>query len=189
MSLESDDVKFIRDEVKRQLNIILSAQAGKNDSTMNEEISNLYQNQGTTEPRPVMHPFGFVSRAYQKCFSVVAKMGAGPENRFVMGHRDGKRPTDLDEGETKIYSISNGAVAYQVACKKTGVFLIGAAGELTPILLGPASNQFFSDFLDIFILHGHPSNGAPPANATDATNLKVQVIVPGKLNSTKQGGF
>jgi len=81
-------VGFVRKEIERQLNVILSGQAGANTSTENETIDNLYPGMPSIESRPVMHPYGFVSRAPRKTISVTGKQGAGPQNRMTLGHRD-----------------------------------------------------------------------------------------------------
>lgn len=184
--MDANDIKWVRAEVQRQLNIVLYGQAGDNSTVENEDIDNLYQSMATIPQRPVMHPFGFVSRAAKGVFSVIAKLGNDPTNRMVLGHRDGQRPKDLDEGESRIYSLAG----YQVICRGNGVFLRhNEASTETPLLLGTQANQFFSDLLDLIIAHTHAAAGAPPTNAPDFVNLKAEQIETKALTSTEEGGF
>lgn len=183
--MDSNDKRWVQKEIERSLNIILSAQAGANPDVETETIDNLFQGMASIKSRPVMHPAGFVSRAAKGIFSVVARMGSGPTNRFVIGHRDKNRPKGLEEGESRIYSIAG----YQVVAKSDGVFLLGAAKEMTPLILGPQSSQFFSDLIDLIVQHTHAASGAPPTNAAQFQQLDLDVIQTNSLLSTKQGGF
>lgn len=183
--MDSNDKRWVQKEIERSLNIILSAQAGDNTKVETETIDNLFQGMASIKERPVMHPAGFVSRAAKGIFSIVARMGSGPTNRFVLGHRDKNRPKDLEEGEARMYSVAG----YQVVVKSDGVFLLGAAKEMTPLILGPQSTQFFSDLIDLIVQHTHAASGAPPSNLIDFQNLDASVIQTDSLLSTQQGGF
>ncbi len=119
---DAEMVRAVRQEVARQLNVILSGQAGENTAEK-ETIDNLFPGSPSIKDRPVMHPFGFVSRATKGTISVVGRQGASPENRLVLGHRDPKRPTDLEEGEALLYASDGETVISRVSAKQDGAFL------------------------------------------------------------------
>lgn len=100
--MDADTIRFIREEVKRQTNIILSGKSGTNDGTK-EDIQEMFPKMPTIEDRPVMHPYGFASRAPKGTIQVVARQGDHIGNRLVLGHRASDRPT-LGAGESAIYN-------------------------------------------------------------------------------------
>ncbi len=128
---ESEVKRFVRDEIKRALNIILTAQAGSN-TVEKETVENLFPGSPSIPKRPVMHPYGFASRAPSKTLSVVAKHGADPSNRIVLGHRDSNRPTDLNDGEAAIYSADGNKIKLGngvIATNNNGGFKLDADGN------------------------------------------------------------
>jgi phage gp45-like len=129
MNQQAEMLRAIRQEVARQLNILLSGQAGVNTAEK-ETIDNLYPGSPSIKDRPVMHPFGFVSRAPRGTLSVTGRQGAGPENRLVLGHRDSKRPADVDEGEAVLYASDGKTVLSRLTAKKDGslAFQTGSGG-------------------------------------------------------------
>jgi phage gp45-like len=129
--MNADEARFIRQEIARQLNVILSGQAGDNSSIETETIDNLFPGSPSIADRPVMHPYGFASRAPTGTIAVTAKHGADAQNRMVLGHRDKVRKLlDLSEGDAVIYS-SDGAVALASISLKGGVVEItNEAGTL-----------------------------------------------------------
>lgn len=102
--MDAELTRFIREEIKRQMDVILSGSSGENDKVVNEDISNMYPGMPTILSRPVMHPYGYVSRAPANTIQVTGKQGEHVGNRVVLGHRDGDRPTDLKQGESGMYS-------------------------------------------------------------------------------------
>lgn len=102
--MDAETTRFIREEIKRQMDVILSGESGENDKVVNEDIQNMYPGMPTILSRPVMHPYGYVSRAPKKTLQVIGKQGEHLGNRVVLGHRDGDRPIDLKEGEGATYS-------------------------------------------------------------------------------------
>lgn len=101
---DSDTIRLVRQEIKRQLITILSGQAGANDQVETETIDNMYPGSPSIPDRPVMHPYGFASRAPVKTIGVTGRQGDDPTNRIVLGHRDSKRPKDIGAGDVVIYS-------------------------------------------------------------------------------------
>lgn len=111
MNMTPEMKRFVREEVARQLNVILSGVCeGTEADAQSESIGALYPGSPTIENRPVMHPYGYASRAPKGVLQVTAKQGASPQNRLVIGHRDADRPDDLEEGETEIYSSGGWSV-------------------------------------------------------------------------------
>lgn len=103
--------RFIREEVKKQLNVILAGEAGDNSSIETETINNLYPGSPQISDRPVMHPYGLASRAPAGTISVTAKHGADAHNRMVIGHRDfARKQLSLDEGEVVLYGAEGEVV-------------------------------------------------------------------------------
>lgn len=195
--------KLIRDEVAQQLNVILNASAGTNDS-QSETISALFPGSPDITGRPVMHPFGFVSRATQGTISVIAKVGAGIQNRMTLGHRDSKRPT-LQEGESAIYSkgeftaraenekILVGQIAgYKVQITKTQI-LLGKGDTLEPAVMGTTAVDFFKALIELIVAHTHMGNlgieTTPPLNFADFTQLKAQELDNNHLLAEDGGRF
>lgn len=60
----SEILKLIRTEIAIAMQTIASGQAGDNTITA-EDIQNLFPGMPTLAARPIMHPYGFVSRAQQ----------------------------------------------------------------------------------------------------------------------------
>lgn len=125
--LESEILRYVREEIKRQLVVVLSGQAGANDDVETETIDNLYPGSPSIEKRPVMHPYGFASRAPAGTISVTARQGNDPTNRLVLGHRDSLRsalPEDLGEGASVIYASDGETVLARVV-------LVGKVATIT----------------------------------------------------------
>lgn len=106
MSVDPDLIRFIREEVRREANVILSGSAGSN-TVDKEDVDEMFPGMSTVTQRPVAHPYGFASRAKRGTIQVVGRQGEHTGNRIVIGHRDKDRPTDLVEGESAVYSKEN----------------------------------------------------------------------------------
>jgi hypothetical protein len=175
---------FIQREIQRSLMLILSGQAGVNTVTTETIESPGYPGSNSLEERPVMHPFGFVSRAPQGIISVIGRQGSDPGNYLVMGHRDPGRP-EVEEGAAAMYASEKGPMMMTGA---KGVF-VGKGGTADkPLLLGTEGGAFLGQLLDLIIAHVHPSPGAPANNVADFTQLKTQIDEK-KLISTTDGGL
>jgi phage gp45-like len=126
--------RFVRQEVQRQLNVILSGSAGTNATVESEDIQNLYPGSPQISQRPVMHPCGFASRAPAGTIQVNAKQGADAQNRMVLGHRDTMRKQlTLGEGEAVIYGSDGKTVLSSILVSNTQgvVGTIGPEGALS----------------------------------------------------------
>ena len=180
--------QFIRAEIQRSLMLILSGQAGVNTSQTETIEAPGYPGSNSMEDRPVMHPFGFVSRAPAGIISVIGRQGNDPGNYLVLGHRDKNRP-EIDNGAAAMYASDGSAVGPMVAANANGIF-VGKEGTANkPLLLGTEGNTFFGQLLDLIIAHVHPSPGSPANNAADFTQLKADQVTSNKLISTTDGGL
>lgn len=185
MSFDPDLKRYIRTEIARQMNIILTGVTGASKPDLfQENIEQIYPGADTILDRPVMHPFGFVSRAAQGTMQVVARQGEHPSNRLVLGHRDAARPTDLDEGTAKMYSLAG----FQIYAGEDGIY-VGKESADQPLVLGEAANEFFGALLDLLVAHVHPSPGAPSDKSADFLQLKTETIEGNLLLSTGDGGL
>jgi phage gp45-like len=167
-----DVQRFVREEIKRQLNVILSGQSDGTADVETESIASMFPGSPTIADRPVMHPYGFASRASRGTIQVVGKQGADPSNRLVLGHRDSQRPTDLDEGEAVLYSSAQWAVY----ARADGVQITDALGQYTV--------DVTSDGVLI-------SAGTPAVTAlVDAAGVHVDLGAAGKFSfANVQGEF
>lgn len=130
--MSPDLQRFIRQEIQRALNVILSGQAGDNDAVETETIDNMYPGSPSIADRPVMHPYGFASRAPNGTISVTAKTGADAHNRMTLGHRDKVRKLlDLSEGDAVIYSSDGALVLASITLSGDVVEIKNAAGTMT----------------------------------------------------------
>lgn len=198
---DSEILAFIRREVARQTQVILNAQAGKN-TIDKENIDLMYPGAPSVTERPVMHPYGLASRAPEKTLSVVARVGEHSANRMVIGHRDKDRPTDLEEGETILYSVGKMSVIVRkdkvtIGKGETGVSVvvdekkvtIGKGDTQEPGVLGDALASLLSELLDILANHTHGPPGTPPAQSAQITQIKVQQVDAGKFLAEEGKGL
>lgn len=181
--MDAEMQRFIKEQVKRELNIILNGAAGENDS-MSETINDLFPGMPGITKRPVMHPFGFVSRATSGVISVVAKIGADIQNRMTIGHRDANRPSDIEEGETCVYSKGGYRMVYH-----NGKLLIGKGDDLENAVVGDTLNTFLTNFIQLVIEHTHAAPGTPPTNIASFTQLKTNILDADKILSKDGGRF
>lgn len=99
---DSEMRRFIQEEIKRQVQVILAGISGDNTEAV-EDIQNLYPGMPTLTQRPISHPFGFVSRAMPGTVQVVARHGEHIGNWVVLSHRDKNRPK-VRPGEVVLYN-------------------------------------------------------------------------------------
>lgn len=142
--MDPETRRFIQEEIRRQVNIILHAETdGTDGEKFTEGVSNLFPGQPTITDRPVMHPFGLMSRAVKGTLSVIARVGDHIGNRMVIGHRDADRPDDLEDGETALYNAKG-----QRIYLKSGKILIGSADADSPVVLGDVMMKALGEVLD-----------------------------------------
>jgi len=137
-------LRYIQDEIRRQMNTILTGEAGTNTQEV-EDIDNMYHSMPTVKTRPVMHPYGISSRAPKGTASVIGKIGDHVGAKIVLGHRDKNRPT-LNEGEVILYD-ANGHVVYLSETKMQ----FGSKTSDEPMLLGNVTVEFLTNVLNAFL--------------------------------------
>jgi phage gp45-like len=179
--IESDVRRFIQEEIRRQVNILLHGQAGTT-TNVSETIDNMYPAMPSITDRPVMHPYGFVSRAPKGTISVTGRIGEHAGNRFVMGHRDISRPT-LNEGESILYNQFG-----QTVYLEDGNIHIGTKESSNPVSLGNEIKALWIEVLDILEKHTHvtPAPGSPtskPIEALEFTAAKAGNVTNDKILS------
>lgn len=181
--MDADQRKYIQKEIHRQLNVILYSTSGVNDHE-SETIDQMFPGMPSIEKRPVMHPFGFCSRAAQGIMSVICRVGDHFANRMVMGHRDPVRPNDLEEGESVIYS-TGGLKVYM----RNGKIQIGSSSSANPVVLGNELKQLLEDTLQLIADHTHIGNlgiqTTPPTNSANFLALKLSPVGDKKILSDK----
>lgn len=196
--MDAEAVRFVRQEIERQLNVILTGSAGATDQ-FKETISNQFPGMPDIPGRPVMHPYGLVSRAPQGTLSVTGRMGEHVGNRMVLGHRDKNRPS-LAEGEVMLYNefgqqmyVKNGNVILNA--KKVS---LGSAAAAEPFVLGNVFQAMMETVLEAIATHTHASNvpsapTSPPLNAAvfeaqKASPVADKVILSDEIFGEKSGG-
>jgi hypothetical protein len=168
--MEGEALRFIREEIKRQLNIVLNGVAGSNTS-QTETIDNLFPGMNSIDSKPVMHPYGFVSRATAGTTSVAARIGDHFGARMVLGHRDAERP-EIENGETMLYN----STGEQIYVKHGDIIFtgpkvhIGSSQATEPFVLGLVFQKFAHDILTLIEQHVHVTR-APGAVTSEPTNF------------------
>lgn len=181
--MEADIRRFIREEIRRQVNIILSGSTS--DTTeATETIDNLFPGMPSIPTRPVMHPYGYASRASKGTISVVGRQGEHVGNRLVLGHRDKNRPTDLSEGEVVVYSFGT----YKLYFRNDRVS-VGKGDEVETVVVGETLVEVLSSILDAIIVHTHAAPGAPPTNAASFSSIKTVDVESGSFLAKDGGRF
>lgn len=181
--IDADDMRIIRKEIQKQVQIILSGQSGGGD-VFKETIESMLPGMDNITDRPLMHPYGFSSIAPKGTIQVTARQGEHPGNRVVLGHRDSGQPTDLGIGESAIYSKSGYSVRVVA-----GQIELGKGGTWEPAVLGDSLNKVLTAILDAIIKHTHMGNlgfpTAPPDNAATFTAIENEQL---KTILAKDGG-
>jgi hypothetical protein len=158
--------RFMKEEISRQVNVILSGAAG--DTTVSTEtIDGLFPGMPGILNRPVMHPYGFVSRVPRGTISVTARQGENAGNRLVLGHRDANRP-NVEVGECQLYNQFGQAIYL-----KNGAINIGTAEADNPAVLGTETKEFLIALIQWILTHSHMTSapGAPTSAALQAAQL------------------
>jgi len=169
-------VRYIKEEVERQLQIILpgvSQNSQQTDKGLQEDIVNMYPGMDPITDRPTMHPFGFISRAAEGVAQVTARMGSYISNRIVLGHRDNDAP-DIGPGESTVYNFKG----YQIWLK-SGSIVVGKNGVFEATVMGETLGGILVALVDAYNTHTHLGNlGAPttppetPFDSSDLDNKK-----------------
>jgi len=139
--IDAEIISYIRSEIKTYVNLVLLGQTG-NTTKDSEDIVNMYGGHPTMSKRPVMHPYGFVSRAMPNTLSVTCRAGDHPVSRIIIGHRDTDRPEVSNPGEVILYN------AYGREIRLNALSIqIGSDGADEPLALGNKLNDFLDQLL------------------------------------------
>ncbi len=180
--------KFIEENIRTQLSIILTAQTETSDGKK-ETFSNMYPGMSSIADRPVMSPYGVASKVPRGTKSVVAQHGDFKGNRIVLGHRDESRPTeDIEEGEIVIYAKDGVRVRV-----KNGSIELGKGGTYQKMVMGDNLKTLLVALIEAIVQHKHIGNlgfpTSPPDNASTFQNLKAQNLDNDKILAKEGGGF
>lgn len=194
--MDSDLIRLIRQEIRRQVQIVLSGETDGN-TPQTENIGQLYPGMPTIEGRPVVHPYGMVSRAPNGTIQCNVRQGEHM-NWLVLGHRDKNRP-DLQQGEVMLYNelgekiyISKGVVRTTTPkiVDECDDMRLGSEGAEENFVLGQVFKKFAQDLLTQLAAETHVSGlpGYPtsvPQNAAQYNNLKTTPIDDDAILSDK----
>lgn len=102
--MDAETRRFIHEEIKKNLNILLFGAAGENNEQV-EVIDQMFPGMPGIADRPVISSYGIASRAPKGTISVNARVGDHYGSRVVLGHRDKDKPIDLEEGDVAVYNM------------------------------------------------------------------------------------
>lgn len=156
--IDADLRRFIQKEIAKQMNVILSGAAGEN-TLITENIENLYPGMPTIEQRPIMHPYGMVSRAPRGTIQVTAKQGEHLGNRVVLGHRASDKP-DVSVGEAVVYSFGK----YRLFVHN-GSVTVAKNGTEETLVVGETLAQALTQLITLLASHQHTGNLGYPTSA------------------------
>lgn len=180
----------IREEIRQFMRIILPALASSNTSQV-ESINNLYPGMSEIPDRPIMHPYGLVSRAPVNTNSITARVGEHISNRITLGHIDNERKNiSLNEGEVVLYN----QFGQQIRLENEKINLGKNANE--PAVLGQQLLDLLTDIIDKLIAGdlfltttaGNPT-AANPLRVAELNALKTQYITTEDTNIISQEVF
>lgn len=161
MTLDPETRRSIRDEVKHAVNVILHAKFGE---TSNEYAELLEPLPGADKipARPVVHPYGLVSRAPQGTLAVTARVGNHPAARIILGARDPERANMefLNEGDVCLYNSDGTKIVLQGKKVK-----MGSENADNPAVLGNELITLLGQIIDLLIL-GNSVLTTTPGNPT-----------------------
>jgi hypothetical protein len=185
------------------MQVILSGVTDGN-TNQTESIGQLYPGMPTIENRPVVHPYGLVSRAPNGTIQCNARQGEHM-NWIVIGHRDSKRP-QLAQGEVMLYNelgekiyVSKGTVRTTTPkiVDEAGDVRIGSESANENFVLGKVFKKFAQDLLQqlaaethVSGLPGYPTSvpqNAAQYNALKATPINDNAILSDKIFGEKGG--
>lgn len=175
--MDGEMTRFIREEIKKQVNIIISGLSGNNDQ-FSEDLTP-YPGAPSMPLRPVMHPYGLVSRAPSQTLQVVARAGDHPANRMVLGHRDANRPK-LNQGEVQLYNQFGQAIYL-----KSGEVHIGIAGTDNPVPTGNELLAMLLEFVADYKVHQHIGNLGAPTPLMEADVVAADELKANHLDNKK----
>lgn len=190
-------LKIMRAEVAAQMNIILNGTAADAE-TDTESIDAMFPGMNRIENRPSVKPYGFHSLAPDGTLSITARVGAHAGSRYVIGHRDSRRPELDEKGDATLYNAVSG---YEIRVQGASITLRKGSQIYTAVVGEPLA-QILSAMLGAIASHVHPvslpvqgggggnvnGNSGAPDNAGDFSALQSEVD-GGAILAQDGGGF
>ena len=190
--LDPEVKREIRREIRNAINIILNCQLGES-TTEDQEIEQVYPGAAKLNKRPVVHPFGFVSRAPKGKLGVTAQVGDHPGARIIIGTRDAARAdmSFLEEGEGCLYSVAG----EKIVMRKDKTQL-GSENAANPVVLGTEIADLLTQLIAILkagtmclsTAPGSPTAPNPPI-VLQLTNLEATYLTSAATNILSQHVF
>lgn len=199
--MDAETRRVIEQEMRKWGRVILSGSAGTN-TMISESIDNLYPGMATVPDRPLMHPYGFASRAPRGTIQVTGRQGEHFGNMMVLGHRAADRP-EVAVGESVMYSsdghkitVKNGSVeilhtsGYTMVLSGNAI-VVGKGGTTETVVVGETMVSFLTTFCNAVIAHTHTGNlGFPtsPPNNAGAMTAALEASITNNKVLCKDGG-
>lgn len=182
--MDAETIKYIRMEVRRQMNVLLGAKSSGSDGTK-ESVVDAFPGYGNQPNRPIVAPYGFASRAPDGTKQMTGRVGDDPASRVVLGHMAQDRPA-VDDGEAAIYS----SAGYKIRVFKDKI-QVAKGGDFETVPVGETLRDFLKALIEIYVAHTHEGNlgyeTTPPDNFADAEQLKTENLDNDKILA-KDGG-
>lgn len=179
---ESELKRLIRDEIKIAMQVISSGSAGDNSKLTTEDIQALFPGLPIIPGRPIIRPYGFMSRAPTGTISATAQQGDHPGNKITLGHRDAKVPS-VGVGEIKVYNVNG----YTIYLSSTAI-MIGNGSTFSTAVLGEALATLINSLITAITSHTHMFNYIP-GTLPPATGTTQTLGNTGDFNSLKTDTF
>lgn len=174
------------------VNVILSCIL-QDGGLEDQEIEQAVPGAPRMDKRPVVHPYGYVSRAPAGTIGVSAQVGEHPGARIIIGARDKSRASMgfLKEGDVCIYNAKGEKIV--LSQNKTQ---LGSENAANPVVLGTELKALLEQILDILIAGDHVLTTSPgnptapnPSKTTTLTNLKSTYLTNASTNIISQAVF
>ena len=189
--LDPITVKDIRHEVHKYLNIILHATSGTS-TTEDQSLTNIVPGAVEIKAIPVMHPYGYCSRAPKEKLAVTARVGEHPGARLILGFRDSARADlAIKDGEVCLFNEYG-----QKIILENGKVLLGDETSDEPVVLGKVIIEMLGKIIDLMVA-GQLGLTTSPGNPTAPNPLvtpqlqaiKTQYLTTASTNIVSQETF
>lgn len=176
--------------VKEMIMVVLPAVTSAT-TAQTESFKRLYDSPTEIPTRPIVHPFGLVSRAPVGTNCVTARLGDHASNRIIIGHIDNARKDiALNSGEVVLYNeygqqirLENGKINLGKEADEPAVL-----GNVLTEFLGLVTDALVAGTLCLTTTPGNPT--APnPTIAAQLTAYKAQYLTAPTTNILSQETF
>lgn len=182
--LDPEMRRAIRHEIKQQMNVILNCVL-QDSTTEDQVIDQVYPGAPPMQSRPIVHPYGLVSRAPAGTIGVTARVGEHMGARMILGCRDSARADmELAEGDVRLYDAFGNSL-----CLDSVGLKLGSPEADNPVPLGNETKELLTAIVDAIIAGtlvltsspGFPTSPNPTVVAT-FTELKTRLLTTGATN-------